>query len=119
MEMEFSSKVEGSKEIVYEWDWEECTKEDDEGLYDVLDHNHMGKLEDTRQRLNEDSKWLHKNNQDGHFDLVLVRDVHDYYEGIINRTHAYIEDGKLPKYFSNGIEVPKRFHKEFDRWKRC
>jgi len=46
--------------------------------------------------------------------LVLVCDVRDY---SLDRSWAYVKDGKLPSYFLDAYDhetrkVPKRFHKE-------
>lgn len=58
-----------------------------------------------------------KPNADGEtLDLVLVRDEHNDWHGLVNRQWAYVEDGVLPDKFDGGAKVPKRFHTEFDRW---
>ena len=53
-------------------------------------------------------------------ELVLVRNVWDGND-LEDRSWAYIEDGKLPEYFSDPVgndtsaKVPKRFHAELRR----
>lgn len=52
--------------------------------------------------------------------IVLVRRVGSEEDGEVDRLWAYVEDGKLPEYFSDGsnvkieVRVPKRFHKEYE-----
>ncbi len=53
-----------------------------------------------------------------HYELVLVRDEGDEFDGVTNRSWAYEDEGKMPKEFDNGISVPKRFLAEYGRvWK--
>ena len=51
--------------------------------------------------------------------LVLVRDVYRNWD-LSDRSWAYVEDGKLPEYFSDPwqqeeCKVPKRFHAEIEK----
>ena len=84
--------------LLYEWDAE--TWLDDE----VHDHDHRDTLGEM-SRLEADQR------------LVLVRDVGNRIEGLLDRLWAYVENGKLPEYFSDsmtvtGVKVPQRFHRE-------
>ena len=50
--------------------------------------------------------------------LGLTRNIGNDAEGLIDRTWAYVENGKLQEYFqtaggSDDTKVPARFHKEF------
>jgi hypothetical protein len=81
----------------YEWDWEEV---DTHG--DILDHNFSDKLKSQPE----------PDNALTHYELVLVYNRGDDVEGIVDRSWAYVQDGKLPETFQNGIKVPKRFHEE-------
>lgn len=81
----------------YEWDWEEV---DTHG--DILDHNFSNKLVCQPE---PDNALIH-------YELVLVYNRGDDVEGIVDRSWAYVKDGKLPKTFLNGMKVPKRFHEE-------
>jgi hypothetical protein len=89
------------KKTLYEWDLEHLNEDGD-----IEDHDFADKLED----LPKDEKG----------DLVLVRDVF-IFEGLCDRTWAYVENDTLPEYFkdSYGVEcekVPKRFHEEFQQY---
>jgi len=94
--------------VGYEWDIETVTDEDG----DVMDHHHGNKLKEL---------LFYKNTkpEDGfHYELVLVRDVWDEFDGVTNRTWAYEDEGKMPKEFDNGVAVPKRFLAEYEKvWK--
>ncbi len=91
-------------EIKYEWCYETV---DEDG--DIIDNDH----EDV---LAEFSKERETNT------LVLIRDFGNEEEGLINRSWAYVKDGKLPICFSgeNGEYpnqiVPKRFHLELTKY---
>jgi hypothetical protein len=93
--------------VSYEWDIEEL---DEHG--DIINHNHADKLKDL---------------PDVKGSLVLVRSLGNEYEGLVDRQWAYVYDmygdQYLPRFFSDSggdttfeIEVPKRFHKEFQRF---
>ena len=90
---------------VYEWDFETVCKE----FGDILDHNHSDKL-----------LGLPTHDTETEFDrLVLVKDVYRQWD-LVDRTWAYVKDGKLPEYFSNSSyqeesKVPKRFHIEIGK----
>ena len=77
----------------YEWDYETVDKNGD-----VIEHNHRDKLSQFTEQDKTDT-------------LVLVRDKGP------ERHWAYVENGKLPEFFSDAyqrptVKVPKRFHKE-------
>ena len=46
-----------------------------------------------------------------HCDIVLVRTRGSEADGVTDRQWAYVEDGKLSTYFSEGAKVPVKFHK--------
>lgn len=78
---------------IYEWDYETVNKDGD-----IIDHNHADKLTEFSEVCKTDT-------------LVLVRDSDN------ERAWAYVENGKLPEFFSDAYQrpttkVPKRFHKE-------
>lgn len=82
---------------VYEWkvewldEWE-----------DILDCDHYDKFADAYK--------ASKENRDGvSGTLVLVRDVVCDAHGVIDRQHAYMENGKFPHTFDGGAPVPIRF----------
>jgi len=91
----------------YEWDIETVDSES----FDVLDHHHGDKLKELEHFKTQ------KPDAGEHYELVLVRDTGDEYEGITSRGHWYpMEEGEAE--FSNGYSVPKRFIKEYERiWK--
>ena len=51
-------------------------------------------------------------------EIGLTRNVGNDVEGLLDRSWAYVKDGKLPDVFSyglgneDGVAVPQRFHKE-------
>ena len=89
----------------YEWDCETVCKE----YGDILDHSHS-----------DECLGLPDYETEKEFDrLVLVKNVYRNWD-LAERTWAYVEDGKLPEYFSNSSyqeesKVPQRFHKELAR----
>lgn len=108
----------------YEWDFETVCKE----YGDILDHNHSDEclglpgvsltaLVKLFLALRESPHW----DTEKEFDrLVLVKNVYRNWD-LVERTWAYVEDGKLPEYFSNSSDqeeskVPKRFHKELAKF---
>jgi hypothetical protein len=94
--------------IAYEWDWEEVHIIEEEDVCDVIDHNHSTKLED-------------KPNEGDDYQLCLVRDSFCPIDGDLKlggRSWAYLDDdGNLPSHFDGGHKIPKRFQKEFNKWK--
>lgn len=91
----------------HEWDIETVSIESG----DILDHCHADKLKDLLQYKNTDP------GTGKYYFLVLVRDTwhHDTLEG---RTHAYESNGEFPLVFENGVVVPKRLKKEYEKiWK--
>lgn len=88
--------------VQYEWDYETV---DENG--DVIDHCHNRKLSGFYPQDITDT-------------LVLVRDTCEVeggeFWGVLDRTHAYVENGELPDYFDDGYPVPKRFHAELKRY---
>ncbi len=92
---------------VYEWDIETVDTE----FSDVLDHDHAFTLKELlRYKTQEPDPGQH-------YELVLVRDLYCEDHGVKERSHWYpMEDGEAE--FSNGLSVPKKFIKEFERiWK--
>jgi hypothetical protein len=99
---------------VYEWDYETVM---DNG--DIVDHAHCDPadvvrrgtpdINDTWEEVYEGQKEVY------HYELVLVRTVSSEAEGIVHRTWAYVEDGKLPEHFESGHKVPARFHWHIER----
>jgi hypothetical protein len=92
--------------IDYEWDIETVDGED------VVDHYFSDKLDYTKAEFSEAIKAG---------TLTLVRTVGNDYDGVTERTWAYVKDGKLPTMFSDcyGTEihkVPIKFHKEFAKY---
>ena len=87
----------------YEWTLE--TLENDE----IVDSDFSDKL------------TFDKNDLSGK-DLGLVRNEGNEADGLTDRYWAYVKDGKLPEYFSDGnnenigIKVPQRFHKELNSY---
>jgi hypothetical protein len=93
--------------IAYEWDVEEVDAHED-----IVDHNFCDSL---KPLLEHYGSAITAGN--GTFRLVLVRDVGNDVDGLIDRHWAYVRNGKLPQFFSDGIadtghRVPARFHRE-------
>lgn len=94
----------------YEWDIEVT---DAHG--DIVDHIFSDKCPDFAE-LNRTRISLMKKNESAI--LVLVRNIGEGYKSdplsfhLIERSWAYVKDGKLPEQFDDGYVVPKRFHKE-------
>lgn len=89
-------------QITYEWCYE--TLEDG----DIIDSDHEDKLHDfTEDRITDT--------------LCLIRNLGNENEGLVDRSWAYVKDGKLPDCFSgvNGEypyqKVPKRFKEELEK----
>jgi len=85
--------------VNYDWDvesYEECG--------DIEDHHFYTRLSDIRGPI-----AINEN-------LVLVRDIWCEDGDLLDRAYAYVEDGELSEDFDNGVRVPKRFHKEFQRF---
>ena len=109
--MGMNNNYTGRDEMVrYEWDLE--TVDSKHG--DVLDHNHADKLKELLFLKNKKPSDFNPNDKGMHYDLVLVRDEGDEFDGITNRSWAYPNEGKMPKEFDNGISVPKRFLTEYE-----
>lgn len=89
-------------ETYYEWDWEEV---DDHG--DIIEHYFSDKVK----------VQPYPDNALVHYELVLVYNRGNDVEGVIDRSWAYVHDGKLPETFQNGIKVPKRFHEALKKHK--
>ena len=48
-----------------------------------------------------------------HAVIALVRNVHYKADGdLIDKSYAYLKDGRLPVEFDDGLPVPQRFHAE-------
>lgn len=99
--------------VSYEWDVE-CA--DQHG--DINDHDHSAKLAPHAAIAKAGGQMSEGSND---LSLVLVRDVCDPDTGSVEeREWAYVVKGKLPEYFTDGVDaegikVPKRFHEELAR----
>ena len=86
----------------YEW----CVEFTDDGG-DVVDHYHADKLSEIPDDVMNEG------------DLVLIRNVGNEYDGVNDRSWAYVVDGKLHPMFMSGDvageTVPQRFHAELAR----
>ena len=89
-------------EVHYEWCWEYS---DEHG--DIEDLNHGDTLKDLGAAWEDN---LYK------AELTLIRNVGNDIEGLLDRTYAYPQNGKLPEFFEDGEKVPKRFQKELTAW---
>lgn len=94
--------------VTYEWDCETVAAGDSEQFEDgeVIDHAHGATYKEVLA-------WSAANPPQAGFRhaLVLVRDDDE------GRSWAYVEDGKLPQYFTDAdgadaAKVPQRFHRE-------
>lgn len=96
--------------VSYEWDLETF----DPATGDILDHHHADKLIDL--------PWPSTPGER----LVLIRNVGNNYDGIADRSWAYVDESRmLPAEFSipdadgiereTGTKVPQRFHREIAR----
>lgn len=101
--------------VIHEWDVEWTQSVDTDGLEggEVLDHDggHTAVSALAKQKVGPDES-------DTHYEIVLVRDVVASDDDLIDRTWAYIKDGRLPTMFSDsrGVEcerMPQRFLKEW------
>jgi hypothetical protein len=87
--------------VYYEWDIETTNEEGE-----IYDHNFADTLSEVV--LTEG-------------DLVLIRSVGNENTGLVDRSWAYVKDGKLPACFYDGCEnntavpVPKRFVSELEK----
>ena len=96
--------------ITYEWDVEEVDLHED-----IVDHHHC---DDLKPLLDHFGSAI--TTRTGTFRLVLVRDVGNDVDGLIDRHWAYVRNGELPQFFSDGLtdvrhRVPARFHRELIR----
>jgi len=104
-----------SGKVFYEWDVEEVSQDEYE---DVLDHDHQDHLSDFY--VDRVTNALLRRNG---FQLVLVRDRHDGFGDLVDRSWAYVEDMVLPERFdyadgaNTGAKVPERFRNELARLK--
>jgi hypothetical protein len=93
--------------VIYEWCIEHYT---DDEYQDIVDNHFSDSLtfKEIEFEANDGEKTR----------LVLVRNEGNDDNGLEDRHWAYVEDGKLPQFFSDAMgefiayEVPKRFHKE-------
>ena len=99
--------------VVYEWDVETQTDGESEGFEDgeVLDHD----FRDNYAQCLEIASGTPEPGQK--FVIVLVRDS---LRGFCGRAWAYVENGKLPEYFTDAdgaddAKVPQKFHSEVAR----
>ena len=94
----------------YEWDVETVTEDE---FKDIESHNFSDTLAPLLRFLNTPEPGYTKA-------LVLVRDETDNFGDGLERSWAYVKDGKLPEHFEDSggrpmAKVPKRFHAEFAR----
>ena len=88
--------------VQYEW----CYETLDDG--DIVDNDFEGKLFAFSESRKTDT-------------LCLVRNDGDEIKGLEDRLWAYVQDNKLPEFFSDalgkktGINVPKKFNGELKR----
>ena len=92
--------------LSYEWDVETT---DEHG--DVTDHRHSDRITNDCIGAALDTSGATR--------LVLVRDKHTA-RGGLDRSWAYVADGKLPEFFGNAYgdpetKVPQRYHKALAR----
>lgn len=94
-----------TQRVSYEWDCERIDIEEN----DVIEHDFgdpVYVLRNARETPNPGER----------FDVVLVRNVHTYIDNVcddlVDRQWATVENGRLPSHFSDGVEVPERFHKQ-------
>ena len=97
------------KKVYYEWAIESTDEEGD--IHDV-DHSDTFPFDVLDEEPTCDEGWKGKVKM--HLKIALKRDFHDA-EGYMDRSYAYMKDGKLPSEFCNGKRVPMRFHKEVTR----
>lgn len=98
--------------VNYEWDVEEVEPDGD-----TFEHHHRGEGE-LHLLLKEYGRNVLTGT--GSTRLVLVRDEGNDIGGIVDRSWAYVKDGKLPIYTSDPVEgdrfkIPQRLHAEFAR----
>ncbi len=92
------------RRVSYEWDYETV---DEYG--DVQDHDHRDVCPGLPTEPN--------------VELVLIRDVHEGLSGdefnmsadLIERSWAYVVNGKLPEEFDSGERVPKKLRADFEK----
>lgn len=106
--------------VTYEWDVEEL-EAIDTGTNDpdIVDHNHHTTY---AEAIKFARKWMKREGKP--WRMVLVRDVGNDYEGLTDRSWAYVDYNKLqlPEFFNYGadelstIKVPKRFQAEINRY---
>lgn len=78
-----------------------------EWSYEIVDEHGDIMDSDFADRLSEFPKTSITNT------LCLVINIGNELDGVVERDHAYVENGNLPECFPNlGIAVPKRFIKE-------
>ena len=86
----------------YEWCYETWDENND-----IIDNYHADRLAD----FSEAGKTNH---------LCLILNIGDEINGVEDRLWAYVENGKLPEFFSDGgneltgYKVPIKFHKELN-----
>lgn len=97
---------------IYEWCIEEC-EHDIEG--DIIDLNFSDSLEEYSSR---DLGQIDQKQ----YQLVLLKNIYNDYEGLKRRYYAYAQIGTdgclvLPEMFKEGTLVPKKFHAQLARVK--
>ncbi len=95
-------------EVRYEWVIEILELEDDpEYGPQIVEVNHADTYADALKFARDIPRYH----------IGLVRDEGNDVEGLVDRAWAYMEDGKLPERFTEGLrsyEVQKKFHKEVE-----
>lgn len=97
--------------VNYEWCIEHYT---DDEFQDITDNNFSDSLNFDQNDFQADDGEKTR--------LVLVRNEGNEKDGLEDRHWAYVEDGKLPKFFADalggfiGYEVPQKFHKQLSAY---
>lgn len=105
--------------IVYEWSKEGIHYYfDGYGTTDIWSKDFAPKLND----LHSHDDMVSKIEEIHDTRLCLIRYRINDEEWIIERSYCYAQahesGGFLPEEFEDGYKVPKKFHKEFDSWKK-
>jgi len=102
--------------VYFEWDCEEVADGESEQYEDEepIDHYHASAYAEVLDQSLEAPPTGSK------YRIVLVRDRLDKYDSLVCRSWAYLEDGKLPEYFTDAYniqtaKVPEKFHNEIKR----
>ena len=112
-------------EMVYEWGIEQVTV-----YYDLYDPDDGMNVEDIDGTWFEDQLSAYPSDdlmsaiekrrrsvgrEEKHRRLVLLWHIGNDVDGELERSYAYVQDGRLPIEFENGRKVPQRYHRELER----